>query len=186
MGVLETAVGDVLAKTETGKINFALSTLAIDGNSFKGVKKAVDDGKIKVVYDAQRGSNSAAYRYTANTLFVGFNLVNTQDRQALVIHECTHAACDIAAKALLVTHSEAAAYIAQCQLFYYLNEAALSSGKTVPTFQSAILTEAWPVAMKARTSPTLADGDIAKLIAAISADPVYKERVANSEAYDGV
>jgi len=111
--------------------------------------------------------------------------VNTGDKEALVIHECTHAACDIAGKTVVVSHSEAAAYVAQCLYFYYINEAALASGKT-PTFNDPILKAAWDVATIARQNSSLSNQDIATLIAEISKHPTYKDRATQDVNYDGV
>lgn len=186
MGDLETKVSNVLMKTETGKIKFSLGEISIDSNSYKQVKTQIDNGKIKVVYSKEIGANAAKYRYTHNTLFLGFQSVNNIDKEALIIHECTHAACDIAKKALLVSHSEAAAYIAQCLYFYYRNEQALSTGNLKPTFKSKILKAAWNVATKALHNSSLGDNDIKELLAEIARDSAYKKRHKQKENYDGV
>ena len=186
MDNLDTKVSAILAKAETGKIKFSLGAISIDSNAYKQVKTNIDNGKIKVVYDAKVGAGTAKYRYTHNTLRLGFQVIDTADKEALIIHECTHAACDIAKKALLVSHSEAAAYVAQCLYFYYLNEAALATGNVQPTFKSGILTAAWDVATKARQNSSLSDKDIEKLLAEIAKDSKYKDRHSQNEDYDGV
>ena len=186
MSDLKTQVSNVLAKAETSKINFSLPTIAIGSNSYKDVKTNIDSGKITVAYDIKVGANAAKYRYTANTLFLGFSLVDNADKEALIIHECTHAACDIAKKTLLISHSEAAAYVAQCLYFYYLNEKALSTGKQ-PTFKSGILQAAWDASTKARNNNgSLSAKDIEKLISEIVKNPTYKDGNTKSETYDGV
>jgi hypothetical protein len=184
MSNLETQIGNVLTKVETGKIKFSLGAISIDANSYKQVKTNIDNGKIKVVYSNKIGAD-AKYRYTSNTLSLGFQVVDTSDKEALIIHECTHAACDIAGKALLVTHSEAAAYVAQCLYFYYINETALANGNT-PTFKLPILQAAWDVATKARQNSSLSNKDIEKLLAEIAKHPMYKDRATQDENYDGV
>jgi len=186
MGDLEKKVSYVLTKTETGKIKFSLGSISIDSNSYKQVKTQIDNGKIKVVYSKEIGANAAKYRYTHNTLFLGFQSVNDIAKEALIIHECTHAAFDIAKEALLVSHSEAAAYIAQCLYFYYCNEQALSTGNVKPTFKSKILKAAWNVATKALQNSSLSDNDIKELLAEIVRDPVYKKRHKQQEKYDGL
>lgn len=186
MSALSDAVGAVLDRVETGRISFTLGAITIDSNSYKGVKTQIDAGKIKVEYKAKAGTNGGIYRYTANTLFLGFQTVDNMDREALIVHECSHAAMDIAAKTVRVSHSEAAAYVAQCLYFYFRNEAAFSSGARTPTFASAILTAAWDVATKARANPKLADDDIAPLLTAIANDSTYKDRHDKDEKFDGV
>lgn len=186
MSALTDAVGAVLDKVETGRIVFSLGGISIDANSYKGVKTQIDAGKIKVEHNPKIGTNNGVYRYTANTLFLGFQTADNLDREALIVHECCHAAMDIAAKTVRVAHSEAAAYVAQCLYFYYRNEAAFSSGARKPTFASEKLSAAWDVATKARANPALSDEDIAPLLAAIAKDPTYKDRHDKDESYDGV
>jgi hypothetical protein len=186
MAGLATAVGDLMIAPYTSKIKLAFGAISLDANSYKAVKTAIDGGKITVQHDAKMGSRSGRYRYTHNTMFLGFPSITTQDQQALVVHESTHAAFDIAGKALKVSHSEAAAYIAQCLFFYYANEPALSTGNVKPTFASPILQAAWDAAMLARPTGTVTEKDLEKLLAAIAKDADYKDNHDQDEAYDGV
>ena len=186
MGALETSVSNLMAKAETGKIKFTLAGIAIDSTSYKAVKDCVDNAKIKVSYDATLGANAAKYRYTHNTLFLGFQPVTGQDKEALVVHECTHAACDIAKKSLLVSNSEAAAYVAQSLYFFYMNEKVLADGKVKPTFKSGILQAAWDVATQARATPSLTNEHIKKLLEEIAKDAAYKDRYTKNDDFDGV
>lgn len=180
-------VCEILAKPEVAKIKFTLGPVTIEPHSFTQVEESILNGKIKVVFTPKLPANNAKYRYTHNTLFLGFMTVgNNIDKQALIIHECSHAAMDIAGKALLVSHCEAAAYVAQCLFFYYTNEADLSKPGVKPTFQSAILQEAWKVAEKARDHEVLNDEDIAELLKEIAKHPLYKTRHSKHEPYDGV
>ena len=184
MSDLKTQVSNVLAKTATAKIKFSLDGISIDANAYKQVKTNIENGKIQVNYSDKIGA-TAKYRYTHNILFLGFKNIDNSDKEALVIHECTHAACDIAGKAVLVSHSEAAAHVAQCLYYYYINEAALASGNK-PTFKSSLLKAAWDVAMTARQNSTLSDEDIKTLMAEIAKHPTYKDGANQNENFDGV
>lgn len=184
---MENMVCGVLARPEVAKIKFTLGPVSISSHSFKQVEDNILNGKIKVVFTPKLPANNGKYRYTHNTLFLGFMAAGDNiDKQALIIHECTHAAMDIVGKALMVSHCEAAAYVAQCLFFYYVNEVELSEPGVKPTFQSAILQEAWKVAEKARTDEVLSEEDIDQLLKEIARHPLYKTRHSKHEAYDGV
>jgi hypothetical protein len=177
----------VLSKPEVAKIKFTLETIKIGSSSFQLVKSKIQGNKIKVGYSAKLGTGVAKYSYKKNTLSLGFKSIGgNADKEALIVHECTHAACDIAGKAMLLTHSEAAAYVAQALYFYYRNEVVLSKPGVKPTFVSALLREAWEVATKARANPKLGKDDIKKLLGLIAKHPLYKKRHSKTEAYDGV
>jgi hypothetical protein len=176
----------LLSQTEVSKIKFSFGSMSVDSKSFQQVKAKVSSGKIKIAYNAKLGPKVAKYRYTHNTLFVGFKTTGKNaDREALLVHECTHAASDIAGKKTLLTHSEAAAYIAQCLYFYYKNEAKIKKGAK-PTFAQAVLREAWKVAMKAVSNSTLSNSDVQPLFKAIAKNPTYMKRHSQQVGYDGV
>ncbi len=186
MGSLESMVTTVLSKPEVAKIKFSFGVVSIDSSSYLKVKNAITGGKIKVSYRASLGPQRAIYRYTHNTLFVGFRTAaGNADREALVVHECTHAACDIAGKKMLVKESEAAAYIAQCLYFYYKNEKAIKSGAK-PTFANDILKTAWAAAEKVAGGGALSSADLQPLFSAISRNPIYRKRHSAQERYDGI
>lgn len=177
----------VLSKPEVAKIDFTLSAIKIDGSSFKRVRTAIQQAKIKVVYSSDLGKAVAKYNYIKNTITVGFSAVKKDgDLEALVVHECTHAACDIAGKKLLVVESEAAAFVAQCLYFYHLNAAELAKPGVSPTFADPILKAAWAVAAKARSKSVLSSADIEPLTAAVTMHAKYKSRHSELETYDGI
>jgi len=176
----------VLSKPEVAKIKFSFGAISINSTSFRNVKNAVTTGKITVSYNAKLGAGRATYRYTHNTLFAGFKATaGIADREALLVHECTHAASDIAGKKMLVKESEAAAYIAQCLYFYYKNEKAIKAGAT-PTFKNNILKSTWSIAMKAVGNSSLSAADVKPLMDAISKHPLYLKRHSAKVIYDGI
>jgi len=183
---MKNMVSTVLSKPEIKKIKFSFKTLNITPASFQQVKAKIHSNKIKVVRSNKLSANDAKYSSVTNTLKLGFSSIGgSTDREALIIHECVHAACDIAGKALRVSHAEAVAYVAQCLFFYFRNESALKSGKT-PTFASPVLREAWKTATKARSNYVLKESDIKPLLEAIAKQPNYKNIYSKSYAFDGV
>ncbi len=176
----------ILSKPEVAKINFSFGGMNIAPKSFQQVKSAITGNKITISHDAKLGFGQAKYRYTHNTLFTGFKTTGgNTDLEALLVHECVHAACDIAGKKMLVNQSEAAAYLAQCLYFYYMNEAAIKGGAT-PTFKNSILKAAWPIAIKAVSNSALSTSDVQPLLTAVSKHPTYLRRHANQVIYDGI
>ena len=157
---------NTLDKLEIRKIAFGFGTIYINALSFESVKEAIKKDKIKVEYKSSLGANTAKYRYTANTLFLGFkDTGGSTDREALIVHECVHAIFDIAGKTMLVKQSEAAAYVTQVLYFYYRNESAILAGST-PTFKDPILKAAWDVAMIARRRSNITEKEVAPLYTA--------------------
>lgn len=183
---MKSMVTTLLSKPEVAKIKFSFGAISIDSNSFASVKNAVTKGKIKVKQNKGLGNKIAKYRYTHNILFSGFKTTGgNADLEALLVHECVHGAFDILGKKMLVSQSEAAAYIAQCLYFYYKNEKAIKGGAT-PTFKNSVLKAAWPIALKAVKSSSLKTSDIQPLFSAIAKHPTYKKRHSTQVGYDGI
>lgn len=183
---MKKVVLDTLNKPEIRKMAFGFGSIYINAAAFEPVKTAIKDGKIEVKHKASLGANVAVYRYTSNILFLGFKSTSgNTDREALIVHECTHAACDVKGKKMLVKQSEAVAYVAQVLYFYYRNEAAINAGSK-PTFAHPILKAAWDVAMIARRRSNITDKEVAPLYEAIVKHPLYKNRHNKDEKYDGV
>lgn len=184
---LRTLVRSVLARPEVKKISFTLGGLQTGPSSFELIGENLLNGKIDVVHDAKMGANAAKYRFTANKLFLGFKASGaTADNEALIVHEAVHMACDLSAVSVKVGVDEAAGYVAQCLYFYYKNEEVLSKPDVSPSFADPILKEAWPVAMKARTTKVLADEEIKALLKAISKHHLYAKTHSVMKHYDGV
>lgn len=187
---LANLVRSVLSRPETARINFSLGGMMIEPSSFQMVKEKILGGQIDVVCDRSLAANKAKYRPLENTLHLStafrINGIST-DQEALIIHECVHAAADLSALAVKIGLDEAAAYVAQCLYFYYRNEAELKRpGKRVDFDNKPILEEAWKVATLARSKNKLSDRDIAQLLWVISQHRLYKKNHTFKRPYDGV
>ena len=169
------------------RIAFNFGPMSIDPAGYSGVKEAVRDESIDVRHNRRLGQNGARYRHKPeNVFFLGFrSLGGNADRQALIVHEATHAVCDLAAEEMKLKESEAGAYIAQCMFFYLLNEDALRDGSQTPTFRSAILRRAWPIARAAVDRPQIAVNDLEPLYQAIANHRSYRGREDDDVDYDG-
>ncbi|MEO1017261.1 MAG: hypothetical protein AAFY56_06150 [Pseudomonadota bacterium] len=180
-------VTNVLSRDEVSKIDFIAANIKVSSLGFNAVKKGINDNKIKVRYSSKLPRNTARYNYTKNRLSLNFRtLQDDHNREALIVHECVHAICDIAGNKLLVAHGEAAAYIAQAQYFYYRNQDALDDGSMSMEFSMKILDEAWDLAAQARENSTLSEDDLTPLIKAISKHPLYRKRHDKHDHCDGI
>ena len=186
---LANLVRSVLSRPETAKINFSVGGMMIEPSSFRMVKEKILGGQIDVVYDRSLAAKVAKYRPLENTLHLSTTFridgIST-DQEALIIHECVHAAADLSALAVKIGLDEAAAYVAQCLYFYYRNEAALKRQGVRPTFTDPILEEAWKVGTLARSKNKLSDRDIGQLLWVISQHRLYKKNHTFTRPYDGV
>ncbi len=183
---MKKTVTDVLNKPAIRKIAFSFGSIYINASRFASVATAIGNDKITVRYKSSLGSKNGSYVYTANKLLLGFKKTKGDgDREALIVHECVHAAFDITGTAIIVKHSEAAAYIAQCVYFYYQNEGLFTSGGSI-SFSNPILKAAWKVAMITKKRSRIKNSEMAPLYLAISKHSLYKKSYNKTDNYDGV
>src|SRR4051812_46023764 len=106
---------DDLRDSDTQKIkSFSFGGIGFDAKTFPVLAGFIDRGKIKVEYDDNKGG-MAEYDYATNTIFLGFTWCLDSVKDALIIHECTHAVYDVANQKMSTAVSESIAYIVQCQ-----------------------------------------------------------------------
>lgn len=167
-------------------IAFSFGPVSVGAAGYTAVKTAVDGGSITVEHVPSLGARGARYRYTHNQFRLGFNSIGgSADKKSLIVHEATHAIFDINRTTMKVKQSEAAAYIAQCMMFYFLNRAALEGGSAAPTFADPILAAAWPIATAAIATPAVPEASLAPLYTAIANNSMYAD-AEEDEGYDGI
>ena len=175
----------VLSGPEVRRISFSLGGTSINkAATFQPVSIAIQSGKISVV----QSQKPTVYSSTSNTLSLNPKDASAgADMEALIIHECTHAGCDLRKASLTVGYSEAVAFVAQCLFFYYKNEKVLKSGSAEPTFNDRILKEAWKVAMKVKepSAVALSTADVQLLLNAIARHKNYKNTYSKQMIFDG-
>lgn len=183
---LKDQVISTLENANVTRIHFSFGPVRVDSPGYTSVKDAVRDDRIRVVHVPSLGANRAVYRYSHNVFRLGFSSVGgNPDRQALLIHEATHAIFDVNDMDMKLKESEAGAYIAQCMFFYYLNEAAIQGGQS-PTFSNPILSAAWPIAVAATSTPSIPVTSLEPLYRAIADNHQYSGRADDDIDYDGV
>src|SRR5579862_2145354 len=88
---------DILTDAYASRINFALTTLQINGNGFREVAKALQSGNIKVV-ESNVDDADAEYDPYGNRFLIGAydpSEYRTISGRALLVHEAVHAIIDI-------------------------------------------------------------------------------------------
>jgi hypothetical protein len=151
----------------------------------------VRNGKITVKYDA-KGGYAASYNSAKNELTLSFTYAATYNRNALIVHECVHAAMDVQhQKFKLIDHmtSEAAGYIAQCMFLItkmtpqeYSNR--LRSRRHAPT--DKIFRPAWNIALAYHTGARISSNDLVDLETALRTHPWYAGKSDKISNFDGV
>src|SRR5205085_1646278 len=110
-------------KTVTGNLrdgdaqkikSFSFGGIGFDAKTFPVLAGFIDRGSIKVEYDSAK-DGMAEYDYSTNTIVLGFTWAVDEVKNALIIHECTHAVYDVAKSKMTTAISESIAYIVQCQ-----------------------------------------------------------------------
>ena len=123
---LEDAVADLLRSDHVAGINFDLNGLNITGDGFGRVAALVEEGNVRVRVDPGLCS-AAAYDPENNILKLPINRMNDSDIRMSVVHEATHAICDLARAQGYVYVEESAAYLAE---FIFARRAGLSDSAT--------------------------------------------------------
>lgn len=109
---LEDAVANLLRSDHVAGINFDLNGLNISGGGFGRVAALVEEGNIRVRVDSALCS-AAAYDPEFNVLKLPTNRISDSDIQMSVVHEATHAICDLARARGHVYVEESAAFLAE-------------------------------------------------------------------------
>ena len=106
-------------------------------------------------------------------------------KDALIVHECTHAVYDVAKTKMSTAISEAIAYIVQCQ--YLLVKRGDGKRLTSPSKAKDLVFElAWKMAAKIQqgAKPSLSEQNA--LQAAMAQHPYYMANAAGDAGFDGV
>jgi hypothetical protein len=172
-------------------IKFGIGLYEIDGASFGAVLGAVRSGKITVKYDAN-GGYAAQYNQARNELTLSFTYAPSYNHNALIVHECVHAAMDAQhQKFKLIDHmtSEAAGYIAQCMFkitkmapFEFSNR--LRSSRHAVT--DKIFRSAWNIALAYHTGGRISSNDLIDLETALKTHPMYARKSNKIANFGGV
>ena len=179
-----------LGESAIKKISFDVREHRIVPDCYAQVRRAIVEDRIDVVVNSRLGGG-AIYDSGKNQLELADGHSTHMERKALIVHECTHAWCDLKlVKNMTVRTSEAAAYLAQC---VYARVKTGQPEREFPRLQSTnTLTDlvfelAWRLAGKIinnHHNPTL--DEIRALEEAISNSPHYRSNADTLCKWDGV
>lgn len=150
----------------------------------------IQNGYMSVVYEPKL-SGKAIYNSTENRLYVGFHIADSISRQALIVHEVTHAMFDFQGRDMDVATSESISYIAQCQ---YARANSSSSDPDARLYseieaKDKVFDVAWNIAGKILGSnakvTTVNEADVSEIRQAVSGHPEYAKDAAASAGYNG-
>lgn len=169
-----------------------LKEFTFDGHTFSPfiltqLALEIQHGTLDVMYETKKMGGKAIYNSSENRLYVGFWAAGSISRQALIVHELTHAMFDFQARKMDVAASESIAYIAQCQY------ARANSDSTDPDDRLYSENEAkdkvfdvgWRIAGKILNGGSVDQTDVTDMRAAVSGHPEYATDAAASAGYDG-
>lgn len=169
-----------------------LRGFSVNGNTFNPVDlqklgfNILMGSNPKVRYKSDL-SSLGQYDSYDNTMWFRFNSVTSVMEKSNVVHEATHAACDMNRQKMTVAYSEVMAYIVQAQFARannpYPNQRYLQGA----TWQSDRVYEiAWMLAGKLLGGATLTALEVSNLKDAICANPTYASEASNVAGYGGI
>lgn len=190
----------VLNDDRIKKVNFYISLYKITNDFYDDVRRAIKEDRIAVVYEDGLGHDMAEYDPANNSIHVGFTHTSRSMLQALIVHECTHAACDLKRFVFMDRIvAEMTAYIAQAMFFaakYNQRErvgiefrgevlnAAIDIARRNLAYNEADFDNNWHAKLKDYMKTT--DAHYLRLERAIRNHPVYEHRLEGHGSYNGV
>lgn len=104
---------EVLKDPRIQLLNFSVSLYRFRPHDYARLAIEILRGNVDAEFDRNQTS-TAAYNPQEDTLYFGFKTLKYIEHKAAIVHECTHAICDMRGLKLMdQTASEMAAYIAQ-------------------------------------------------------------------------
>lgn len=140
---------------------------------------------VEVVY-SQSYVNRARYIPGENKMIIGFQSTIPDLGKALVVHEATHAVCDMLKLSMKRGDSEAMAYIAQCQYWKANISNDRLEGNVIGDEDDLVFEAAWNIACAIQAGQSVPSTDYDKLQAALAANNSYKKHINERPAYDGI
>lgn len=183
--IAKRTIKGILNDSDTQKIkSFSFGGIGFDAKTFPLLAGFVDRDQIKVDYDDSK-SGMAEYDYKTNTIVLGFTWTLDYVKEALILHECTHAVYDVAKTKMSTAISESIAYIVQCQ--YLLVKRGDGKRLSSPNKAKDLVFElAWKLAVKIQAGEAPSLSEKSALQTAVSQHPFYMANAAGDAGFDGV
>jgi hypothetical protein len=131
-------------------------------------------------------SSKVKYDPKEDVMSLNFNRVGVGDyrEKALIVHEATHAVCDMIRMPINNDLGEVMAYVAQCQ--YFIGNFGNPNYTDPDSNMEAILTEATTIAQNIQSGGTPTAADYESLRAKIAVHKEYKKSAGFRAAFDGI
>jgi hypothetical protein len=117
---LDLDIQRLLRSAEVQEINFSMRGILVSGQGYMELSNCFSDRpmrhRIRVTIRPELVSHSAEAEYRPDTdkiLLRSANSLQTPVSRAAVVHECTHAQCDLRARSTPIQNEEGAAFIAE-------------------------------------------------------------------------
>lgn len=167
------------------KFGFAGYTFSPD--ILKLLAQEIQVGTLEVMYETKKMGGKAIYNSTENRLYVGFWSAGSLSRQALIVHELTHAMFDFQALKMDVATSEAMAYIVQCQYAKANSESSDPEDRLYSSNEAKdkVFEVGWRIAGKILEGGAVDQSDVNDIRGAVSGHPEYAKDATASAGYDG-
>lgn len=135
-----------------------------------------------VEYHSTYQDRGAKYFTKTNKMIIGFQSIVPSEGKSLIVHEATHAVCDMLGKPMSRADSESLGYIAQC-LHYRTNfgNYPLSMDGMEDVFAAA-----WKIACAVYDGKTAPSSDYDDLRNKLNSNDTYKNCMNEISNYDGV
>lgn len=174
-----------------------LKPFTIDSHNFSplylmSMAWEIENNYMFVEYDSSL-NGAAEYNSVNETLKVGFSWAHTVSRQAIIVHETTHAMFDFKGRPMDIATSEAFAYIAQCQYALVCGiplEGSLTSKQLAKEAEKGLNSnKVFEIGVKIARNllggATLSSSEVAEIRSAISVHRFYSNCHAQTANYDG-
>jgi len=172
---------------------FSMKPFKVNNHEFKpadlfAISTAIATDKIHVKFDASVAGH-AEYDTGTNTFHVAFTTATSVTRKALVVHEATHAMCDVKnASTMDIGESESMAYIAQCQFGRLLKTDPDPDVRLfdTPADKDKVFEVGWGIAGTLLSGGMPGAADIGAMRNAVNVHPNYKDKVGDNAQYNGL
>jgi hypothetical protein len=191
---IQSTVGSALAKAAVIRalthpsikfVNFMCGSYYVSEFQLRRVKASVESGLIPVKFDPSIGGG-AEYDTGTNTIHLSFSS-SSLTRDALIVHECVHAAFDLDNLSdAKVDISEASAYIAQCIVARQRSEDPSQRLMSDHAGSDKVFEIAWKIAGDVIASKGAAEDDQKALREALKHHRHYGGHTNDNAGYNGV
>jgi hypothetical protein len=184
--VLRVLKSPTLNKTRPTKIGSSV----ISAENFRNLADKIKRNGLPYIKWYPQLPYSGYYEPVSDTLWFQFSCSRGLLDDAVIIHEATHAALDMAnGPAIMIGDSETLAYITQCQYYIVNNpnpENRLMDSNGEGTAKDLVFELAMGVASTLLQNETPSEDDIFQLRQAVSNDPEYYKNFFTMAAYNGI